>query len=61
MKRSYTVTIQENSWGSERMVFKTYGNKANQVLKIFDREIESHKEKEAKTPIKLDQFYVETN
>ena len=61
MKRSYTVTIQENTFGSKKMVFRTYDYKTNQVLKIFGREIESHKESEAKTPIKLDQFYVETN
>ena len=61
MKPSYTVTIQKNTFGSERMVFKTYGNKANQLLNLFGREIESHKEREAKTPVKLDQFYVEKN
>lgn len=60
MKRSYTVTIQENTF-EVKMVFRTYDYKTNQVLKIFGREIESHKESEAKTPIKLDQFYVETN
>ena len=60
MKRSYTVTIQENTFGSKKMVFRTYDYKTNQVLKIFGTEIERHEEREARTPVKLDQFYVET-
>ena len=40
MKRSYTVTIQENTFGSKKMVFRTYDYKTNQVLKIFGTEIE---------------------